>query len=242
MVYTCLYHPLLAEEGMLLTWNLVTFAIVRHMVFLCCCVHWLWRANYSLPTPTIPVKETTLEPLSEVKETLGVRCMQATGCTTLRCLEEMDAFQLAKKCMFYLEAAVPWPGLCLRVICGIMWIYVTIIYTIYICIYIRHSICTISGIRPAWRHTYSKTLSRRFRAKYGFSCPVPKNCTWLSFLIKFHVHSKDIALAQFAHHYRAEMPFIALNRRNRSVANSLPRLWGSPIIPFYALSTFDSYT
>lgn len=43
--------------------------------------------------------------LSMVKETLGVWCMQATGCTTLRCLEDMDAFQLAKKCMFYLEAA-----------------------------------------------------------------------------------------------------------------------------------------
>lgn len=42
--------------------------------------------------------------LSMVKETFGVRCMQATGCTTLRCLEQMDAFQLAKKCMFYLES------------------------------------------------------------------------------------------------------------------------------------------
>ena len=45
--------------------------------------------------------------LSEVKETVGARCMKATNCSTLQCLEQKDAYEFASDCDFYLHAA-PW--------------------------------------------------------------------------------------------------------------------------------------
>lgn len=48
-----------------------------------------------------------LSVLSEVKETVGARCMKATNCSTLQCLEQKDAYEFASDCNFYLHAA-PW--------------------------------------------------------------------------------------------------------------------------------------
>ena len=42
--------------------------------------------------------------LSTVKETVGARCMKATNCSTLQCLEQKDAYEFASDCNFYLHA------------------------------------------------------------------------------------------------------------------------------------------
>ncbi|CAK9012843.1 Carboxylesterase 1F (Carboxylic ester hydrolase) (Triacylglycerol hydrolase 2) (TGH-2) [Durusdinium trenchii] len=42
--------------------------------------------------------------ISLVQETFGHRCMEATKCSSLKCLKEMKVETLAKSCIFYLQA------------------------------------------------------------------------------------------------------------------------------------------